>query len=192
MFKHANTHTYAHARTRMHTHAHAHTHTHTGPDEAQMMSTVIHRQDKDPLASFSVGASSWDHEVCLLVSERVCLHDNMLAVNYVILLILLHCCLMGCVFLSLSLSLFCGLVESHRWAPTALVINALGGAGEGKWNTHTHTHTHTHTEQLVCSHVHGCFLNALHWLKHIQISLCTCVHVDRVNEVGSVLIEAHV
>lgn len=80
-------------------------HTHAGPDEAQMMSTVILRQDKGPLASFSVDVSSWEHEVCLLVSVCVFVHDSLLAVNYVILLILLHCCLMELLFDGMSVYL---------------------------------------------------------------------------------------
>lgn len=48
----------------------SHTHTHTGPSKAHVMSTVIHRDDKGPLASFSVAASSWENEV----SARVCVH----------------------------------------------------------------------------------------------------------------------
>lgn len=80
----------------------AHTHMHTGPDEAQMMSTVIFRQDKGPLASFSVSVSSWEHEVCLLLSECVFVHSSFLAVTYVI---LLHCCLMELLFDGMSVYL---------------------------------------------------------------------------------------
>lgn len=68
---------------------------HTGPDETQMTSTVIFRQDKGPLASFSADASSWERKVSLLVSACVvfargqfCLREDYT--------ILLHCCLMGC------------------------------------------------------------------------------------------------
>lgn len=75
---------------------------HIGPNEAQMMSTVIHRQDKSPLASFSLDLSSWETKVCLLVSVCVCELDCLLAVNYVILLILLHCCLMEQLFDGMS------------------------------------------------------------------------------------------
>lgn len=79
-----------------------HTHAHTSPDEAKMMSTVILRQDKGPLASFSVSVSSWEHEVCLLVSECVTVHSSFLAVNYII---LLHCCLMELLFDGMSVYL---------------------------------------------------------------------------------------
>lgn len=71
-----------------------HTHTHTctlAQMKLQMTSTVILRHDKGPLASFSVNVSSWEREVCRLVSDCVFVHSSFLAVNYVILLL---CCLM--------------------------------------------------------------------------------------------------
>lgn len=54
-------------------------HTHTGPSKAHVMSTVIHRDDKGPLASFSVAASSWENEVCLLESACTSVRDSLLA-----------------------------------------------------------------------------------------------------------------
>lgn len=70
-----------------------------------MMSTVIHREDKSPLASFSVSVSSWETEVCLLVSICVFVHDSWFTVNYVILSVLLHYCLREQLFDGLSVSL---------------------------------------------------------------------------------------
>lgn len=97
------------------------THTYT---LAQMKSNDEYRQYKSPLASFSVNVSSWETEACLLVSVCMFVHDSLLAVNYVILLILLHCCLMEqlfdgmsvylCVRVCVCVCLSPGLVDSHR------------------------------------------------------------------------------
>lgn len=79
-----------------------HTYAHAGPDEAQMMSTVIHMS---PLASFSVIVSSREAEVCLLVSVCVFVCDSWRTVNYVILLVLLRRDLIEQLFMSLCVCL---------------------------------------------------------------------------------------
>lgn len=57
---------------------------HIGPNEAHMMSAVINKEDKSPLASLSVVVSSLETEICLLVSVCVFVHNSCLTVNYVI------------------------------------------------------------------------------------------------------------
>lgn len=92
------------------------------------MSTVIHRDDKGPLASFSVAASSWENEVCLL--ESACTSVQFARRNDVILLpfaVWRSRCLIRCLLTRVRICLRLLAWLTHLGEPpTAFIINVLG------------------------------------------------------------------